>query len=106
MATFNVFLSSVQGEFASERASLRRHFQTDPLLRETIEILLFEDIPSSEVLPDNAYLERVDQADILIALFGLEYGTEGCDGISPTEKEYNRASDSNTSPCVCVRGRG
>ncbi|MXZ41280.1 MAG: DUF4062 domain-containing protein [Caldilineaceae bacterium SB0666_bin_21] len=103
MATFKVFLSSVQSEFASERASLREYFQTDPLLRETFEILLFEDIPPSEVPPDAAYLERVDQADILIGLFGLEYGTEGGDGISPTEKEYNRASDTNTHRLVFVK---
>lgn len=103
MATFKVFLSSVQSEFASERASLREYFQTDPLLRETFEILLFEDIPPSEVPPDTAYLERVDQADILIGLFGLEYWTEGGDGISPTEKEYNRASDTNTHRLVFVK---
>lgn len=103
MVTSKVFLSSVQREFASERASLREHFQTDPLLREAFEILLFEDIPPSEVPPDTAYLERVDQADILIGLFGLEYGTEGGDGISPTEKEYNRASDTNTHRLVFVK---
>ncbi|MCY3660011.1 MAG: DUF4062 domain-containing protein [Caldilineaceae bacterium] len=103
MATFKVFLSSVQSEFANERASLREYFQTDPLLSETFEILLFEDIPPSEVPPDTAYLERVDQADILIGLFGLEYGIEGGNGISPTEKEYNRASDTNTHRLVFVK---
>lgn len=103
MATFKVFHSSVQSEFASERASLREYFQTDPLLREAFEILLFEDISPSEVPPDTAYLERGDQADILIGLFGLEYGTEGGDGISPTEKEYNRASDTNTHRLVFVK---
>ena len=103
MATFKVFLSSVQGEFASERASLREYFQTDPLLRDTFEILLFEDIPASEVPPDTAYLERVDQADILIGLFGLEYGSEDHDGISPTEREYDRAPATNTHRLIFVR---
>ncbi len=103
MATFKVFLSSVQGEFSSERASLREYFQTDPLLTDAFEILLFEDIPASEVPPDTAYLERVDQADILIGLFGLEYGSEDHDGISPTEREYDRASATNTHRLIFVR---
>ena len=60
MATFKVFLSSVQAEFASERESLKEYFQTDPLLRDSFKILLFEDKPTSEVPPDTAYLERVD----------------------------------------------
>ena len=103
MATFKVFLSSVQDEFACERASLKEYFQTDPLLRNVFEILLFEDIPATEVPPDTAYLERVDQADILIGLFGLKYGSEGRDGISPTEREYDRASATNTHRLIFVR---
>lgn len=103
MATFKVFLSSVQGEFARERDAIGTYFQTDPLLRDTFEIFLFEDIPASEIPPDTAYLEGVDQADILIGLFGLEYGTRGSDGISPTEKEYDRASVTNTHRLIFVK---
>ena len=37
------------------------------------------------------YLEEVDRADIYLGIFGYEYGFEDAEGISPTEREYDRA---------------
>ena len=44
MKRIRIFISSVQSEFAEERAMLGQYIRTDALLGKFFEIFLFEDI--------------------------------------------------------------
>jgi len=88
-----IFLSSVQKEFAAERLALRDFLQGDPLLRRFFEPVLFEDLPASDRRADELYLDRVDRCGLYVGLFGSEYGNADAEGISPTEREFQRAGE-------------
>lgn len=93
MTPIRIFVSSVQREFAQERVHLRDYVRGDPLMRRFIEIFLFEDAPASDRRPDEVYLDEVERCDIYVGLFGADYGFEDADGISPTEREFDRATE-------------
>ena len=65
-----IFIGSVQGEFAEERAALRDDIRGDPLIRRFFEVFLFEDAPASDRRPDQLYLDEVERGDIYVGLFG------------------------------------
>jgi hypothetical protein len=44
------------------------------------------------VTPSTVFLQEVERCDIYIGLFGQNYGYEDAEGISPTEREYDYAS--------------
>lgn len=88
-----IFLGSVQKEFATERRALRDFLQGDPLLRRFFEPVLFEDLPASDRRADDLYLHLVDRCELYVGLFGSEYGSVDADGISPTEREFQRAGE-------------
>ena len=88
MTPIRIFISSVQREFAQERAALRDFLQNDPLMRRFFDVFLFEDVPASDRRPDSLYLDEVEQSDIYVGLFGGDYGSEDTGGISPTEREF------------------
>ena len=92
MRPIRVFISSVQSEFARERAALRDYIREDPMLRRFFEVFLFEDVPAMDRRPDALYLEEVGRCDIYVGLFGREYGNEDDEGVSPTEREFDAAS--------------
>lgn len=50
------------------------------------------------------YLSKVDSSDIYVGLLGWGYGSEDEDGVSPTEREYNRASERGIHRLVFVKG--
>lgn len=104
MKRFRVFVSSVQSEFAAERQALKDYFREDPLLQRFFKLFLFEDIPASDRRLDDVYLSKVDSSDIYVGLLGWGYGSEDEDGVSPTEKEYNRASERGVHRLVFVKG--
>lgn len=104
MNRFRVFVSSVQSEFAAERQALKDYFREDPLLQRFFKLFLFEDIPASDRRLDDVYLSKVDSSDIYVGLLGWGYGNEDEDGVSPTEKEYNRASERGVHRLVFVKG--
>ena len=87
-----IFVSSVQKEFAAERAAIRGYLQADPLLRRFFEVFLFEDLPASDRRTDAVYLQEVASCDLYVGLFGDEYGAEDAAGFSPTEREFNQAT--------------
>lgn len=91
MTPLRIFLSSVQREFADVRAALRGYLRSDPLMRRFFEAFLFEDVPATDRRPDPLYLDEVERCDVYIGLFGREYGSEDDDGVSPTEREFDRA---------------
>ena len=104
MSPLRIFISSVQREFAEERAALRDYVQNDALMRRFFEVFLFEDAPAADRRPDQLYLDEVDRCDIYIGLFGAEYGTEDCEGVSPTEREFDRATKVGKHRLVFVKG--
>ena len=92
MIPLRIFISSVQGEFAEERAALRDYIRGDPLIRRFFEVFLFEDAPASDRRPDQLYLDEVERCDIYAGLFGADYGSEDDEGVSPTEREFDHAT--------------
>ena len=92
MIPLRIFISSVQREFAGERAALRDYVHGDPLMRRFFDVFLFEDAPASDGRPDELYLDEVECCDVYVGLFGDDYGTEDQEGVSPTEREFDRAT--------------
>jgi len=86
-----LFISSVQNEFAKERAELASYFRQDPLLGTFFEPFIFEEVPANTHSPGKVYLSEVKDSDIYIGLLGASYGFEDEMGVSPTEREYDQA---------------
>jgi hypothetical protein len=99
-----IFVSSVQKEFAKERAALRDYLQADPLLRRFFTVFLFEDLPAADRRADAIYLDEVASSDLYVGLFGNEYGFENESGVSPTEQEFNHASKLGKPRLIYVKG--
>ena len=104
MNCIRIFISSVQSEFAQERAALRDYLHSDPLMRRFFNVFLFEDLPALDRRPDSLYLDEVEQSDIYVGLFGNDYGSEDTDGISPTEREFYQATASGVQRLIFVKG--
>ena len=106
MNPLRIFISSVQSEFAEERAALRDYIRADPLTRRFFEVFLFEDVPASDRRPDQLYLDEVERCDIYVGLFGFDYGNEDGEGVSPTEREFDRATAVGAHRLIFVKGTG
>ena len=104
MTPLRVFISSVQGEFAEERATLRDYIRSDALIRRFFEVFLFEDVPASDRRPAQLYLDEVERCDIYVGLFGLDYGNEDEEGVSPTDREFDCATAVGAHRLVFVKG--
>ena len=104
MNPIRIFISSVQTEFAQERAALRDYLRDDPLMRKFFDFFLFEDVPALDRRPDALYLDEVQQSDLYVGLFGNDYGFEDADGISPTEREFDQATASGIQRLIFVKG--
>lgn len=101
---FRMFISSVQKELAKERRVLKSFVEGDPLLSRFFTVFLFEDLPASDRWADAAYLAEVDRCAVYVGLFGNEYGFEDTDGISPTEREFDRATSAGKHRLIFVKG--
>lgn len=100
-----VFISSVQKELTAERRAVKEFILHDPLLRRFIgDVFLFEDMPASDRRTDQVYLDQVDRCGIYIGIYGLEYGMEDAEGLSPTEREFDRASAKSKTRLIFVKG--
>ena len=99
-----IFIGSVQREFAREREQLRDFLRGHPLMRRFFEVFLFEEVPASDQRPDRVYLDEVDRCDIYVGLFGRDYGSEDAEGVSPTEREFERAKESEKHRLIFVKG--
>ena len=104
MNPIRIFISSVQNEFALERKALRDYLHEDPLLRRFFDVFLFEDAPASDRRPDDLYLDEVDRCDLYVGLFGWGYGREDEAGVSPTEREFDRATALGVHRLIFVKG--
>jgi predicted HTH transcriptional regulator len=99
-----IFVSSVQKELASERRAVKDFVQSDALLRRYFDVFLFEDLPASGRRADEVYLAEVDRCTVYVGLFGNDYGFEDSAGISPTEREFDRATLRGCERLVFVKG--
>jgi len=104
MPPLRIFLSSVQKEFAAERAALRDYLRGDVLMRRFFEVFLFEEVPAADRRADALYLDEVDRADVYLGLFGNDYGFEDAEGVSPTQREFERATERRIPRLVFVKG--
>ncbi|HVS15971.1 MAG TPA: ATP-binding protein [Thermoanaerobaculia bacterium] len=99
-----IFISSVQRELATERRAVRDFIRGDALLGQYFDVFLFEDVPAHDGAPEQVYLEEVDRAAIYLGIFGNEYGWEDEEGVSPTEREFDRATKRRRQRLVFVKG--
>jgi len=104
MDGFRIFTSNVQKEMQPEREALRDFVRGDPLLGRFFDLFLFEEQPAGTRTAREVYLAEVDRCDVYLGLYGSEYGTVGTDGLSATEREYNRATEKGKCRLVYVRG--
>ncbi|MDI6815815.1 MAG: DUF4062 domain-containing protein [Actinomycetota bacterium] len=105
MNRLRIFISSAQKEFAEERRELKAYLHGDPLLRRFFEVFLFEDLPASDRRADSVYLDEVDRCDIYVGLFGQDYGYEDAEGMSPTEREFDRATAAGKPRLIFIKGQ-
>ncbi len=99
-----IFISSVQKELAVERLALKNYIQGDALLGRFFEVFLFEDLPASDRRADKVYLDEVDRCDVYLALLSDAYGHEDDKGLSPTEREFDRAAAAGKQRLIFVKG--
>lgn len=104
MQKLKVFISSVQKEFAKERAALYKHFKTDALLSNFFEPVLFERLPAKSKAPNKVYLNEVKESNFYLVLLGVEYGYTTASGMSPTELEYNQAKANHLTCMAFIKG--
>lgn len=99
-----IFISSVQKELAEERRAVARHVREDPLLRRFFDLFLFEELPAKDRRADDIYLDKVDQASVYVGIFGDEYGFADDAGLSPTQREFDRATARGIPRLIFVKG--
>ena len=104
MNPVRIFVSSVQKEFAEERAALRDYLRGDALMRRCFEVFFFEDISAADHCTDDIYLDEVRRCDIYVGLFGNNYGSENAEGLSPTEREFDLATAEGKYRLIYVKG--
>jgi len=92
MKRLKLFISSVQNEFSRERKALVEYIMADPLLGRFFDPFIFEQLPAIDQRVDQAYLNEVSRSDIYIGILGKAYGSIDKEGISPTEREFDRAT--------------
>ena len=98
-----IFVSSVQREFASSRKQLAAMIRGDRWLRSFFEVFLFEEECARSQSAQKVYLDAVADADIYIGIVGDEYGNADTEGVSPTEREFDRATELRKDRLVFVR---
>lgn len=92
MRPIRVFISSVQSEFATERARLCEYIRRDPMLGVYFSPFIFENVPAMDASVQEVYLKEARESDVFIGLMGAQYGYEDEEGISPSEREYDMAT--------------
>ncbi len=104
MRPLRIFISSVQQEFKEDCLELCRWLKNAPLMRRFFDPFLFEGLPAHDRRAEQVYLEQVRAYDIYIGLFGYDYGFENAEGVSPTEEEYNLASEEHKTRLIFIKG--
>ncbi len=100
---YRLFLSSVQKEFARERRAIARYVRKDALFGKFFDVFLFEETPTGTGPAQDVYLKEAADCDVYLGFVGARYGFECPDGVSPTEKEYDRATERSRHVLVFVK---
>ena len=101
-----IFISSVQKEFESERAAIKKMIESDPILKSYFKAFVFEiDAPATDKTTQQVYLKEIEKSDIYLVLIGNKYGYCNDGGVSPTEREFDKARELGLTTLVVVRGR-
>lgn len=108
-----IFLSSVQNEFAEERKMIADLIENDPIFKRFFSIYTFECEAAQDRKPEKAYLKAVEESDVYIGLFGKQYDSKGIittpsdskkeNYISPTKKEYLKATKLNKYKIIFIK---
>lgn len=102
-----IFVSSVQKELADERKAIRNFVRGNRLLGRHFDVFIFEDLPAKDRRPDDLYLDWIEACSVFVSLFAAEYGWEDPkDGLSPTEREFNRATELSRYRLMFVQNLG
>ena len=99
-----IFISSVQKELAEERRALKGYILGDALLGRFFDVFLFEDVPAADRRADEVFLDQVDRCAVYLGLLGNEYGYEDDQGVSPTEREFDRATGAGKQRLIFAKG--
>ena len=103
MPNIKVFISSVQREFAEERRLLCHYIREDALLGRFFVPFIFEELPAIDLTAQQAYLTEAAQCDIYLGLLGEQYGYEDALGVSPTEREYDMATNRHRHRLIFIK---
>ena len=98
-----LFVSSVQAEFQEERRALVAYIRQDAMLSRYFDPYIFEESPAQDRSAQRAYLDEVASSDIYLGLYGERYGYEDAEGVSPTEREYDAATQNNLYRIVLIK---
>ena len=98
-----VFISSVQKEFAHARDKLASFINNDPYWSQFFYAFIFENLPASERSPGDIYLGEIDRCSIYLGIFGRSYGKLNQEGISATEEEFDYAIGIGRDPLIFVK---
>lgn len=98
-----LFISSVQQEFATERRELVAYIRQDAVLGRFFDPFLFEELPAKDVSAEHAFLSEVADSDVYLGLLGEKYGNEDAKGVSPTEREYDKATENHKYRIVLIK---
>ncbi|MBR3648652.1 MAG: DUF4062 domain-containing protein, partial [Victivallales bacterium] len=100
-----IFISSVQKEFAEDRAFLKRFIEGNPILNRFFNVFVFEeDVPAADRTTAEVFLSEIANSDIYLGLIGNQYGFEDSAGISPTEREFDEATRLGLERLILVKG--
>lgn len=98
-----IFISSVQCEFAHERDKLASFINNDPYWSQFFYAFIFENLPASHRSPSDIYLGEIDKCAIYLGIFGLHYGRLNSNGISATEQEFDYAIEIDRDPLIFIK---
>lgn len=98
-----IFISSVQHEFAYARDKLASFINNDPYWSQFFYAFIFENLPASRQSPSDIYLGEIDRCAVYLGIFGLHYGRLNEDGISATEQEFDYAIKIGRDPLIFVK---
>ncbi|GHT24125.1 hypothetical protein AGMMS4957_16660 [Bacteroidia bacterium] len=103
MKPIKLFISSVQSEFANERIALCDYIRGDALLGKFFQPFIFEELPAENCSVPQAFLPEAANCDIYVGLLGDLYGYENEAGISPTEQEYDIATQNKKHRLIFIK---
>ena len=103
MRRMQIFISSVQSEFAHARDQLASFINNDPYWSQFFYAFIFENLPAIRRRPSDIYLREIDECAIYLGIFGLRYGRLNENGISATEQEFDYAIEIGRDPLIFVK---